>query len=90
MSFRVLAEFNHPFPSMPCIIVGRSNTEEGLPSPHVLFLLVAFYDMQGIRQQYSSNVSADVKGMEPCASGVQCGVVEWVKINTFRWFGHID
>ncbi len=25
-----------------------------------------------------------------CASGVQCGVLEWVKRNTLSWFGHIE
>ncbi len=24
------------------------------------------------------------------ASGVKCGVVEWVKRNTLRWIGHIE
>ncbi len=24
------------------------------------------------------------------ANGVNCGVVEWVKRNTLRWFGHIE
>ncbi len=28
--------------------------------------------------------------MGACASEVKCGVVEWVKINTLRWFGHIE
>ncbi len=28
-------------------------------------------------------------GVETCASGVKCGVVEWVKRNTLRWFGNI-
>ncbi len=23
-------------------------------------------------------------------SGVRCGVVEWVKRSTLRWFGHIE
>ncbi len=23
-------------------------------------------------------------------SGVECGVVEWVKRSTLRWFGHIE
>ncbi len=27
-------------------------------------------------------------GMGACASGVKCGVVEWVQRNTLRWFGH--
>ncbi len=27
-------------------------------------------------------------GMRSCANGVSCGVVEWVKRNTLRWFGH--
>ncbi len=27
-------------------------------------------------------------GMESHASGVNCGIVEWVKRNTLRWFGH--
>ncbi len=27
-------------------------------------------------------------GMVACASGVKCGMVEWVKRNTLRWFGH--
>ncbi len=26
--------------------------------------------------------------MGACASGVKCGVVEWVKRNTLRWFDH--
>ena len=29
-------------------------------------------------------------GMGPCAHGVKCGVVEWVKINTLRCFGHME
>ena len=29
-------------------------------------------------------------GMEREANGVNCGVVEWVKRNTFRWFGHTE
>ncbi len=28
--------------------------------------------------------------MGACASGVKCGVVEWVKRNTLRWFGHVE
>ncbi len=29
-------------------------------------------------------------GMGSQANGVHCGVVEWVKRNTLRWFGHIE
>ena len=29
-------------------------------------------------------------GMSHCASGVQCGAVEWVKRNTLRWYGHME
>ncbi len=29
-------------------------------------------------------------GMGSQANGVNCGVVEWVKRNTLRWFGHIE
>ena len=29
-------------------------------------------------------------GMGPCANGVKCDVVEWVKRNTVWWFGHIE
>ena len=28
--------------------------------------------------------------MGPCANGVKCCVVEWVKKDTFKWFGHIE
>ena len=28
--------------------------------------------------------------MGPCANGVKYGVVEWVKLNTLRWFGHME
>ena len=28
--------------------------------------------------------------MGPCANGVKCGVVEWVKRNVMRWVGHIE
>ncbi len=28
--------------------------------------------------------------MRGCGSGVGCGVVEWVKRSTLRWFGHIE
>lgn len=37
----------------PCLFVGR-NTETGNPSPLAPFLLVLFYDTQGIQWQYSS------------------------------------
>ncbi len=29
-------------------------------------------------------------GMRGRGSGVECGVVEWVKRSTLRWFGHIE
>ncbi len=29
-------------------------------------------------------------GMRGCGSGVECGVVEWVKRSTLRWFSHIE
>ncbi len=29
-------------------------------------------------------------GMGSQVRGVNCGVVEWVKRNTLRWFGHIE
>ncbi len=29
-------------------------------------------------------------GMGSQANGVDCGVVEWVKRNTLRWFGYIE
>ncbi len=29
-------------------------------------------------------------GMKGCGSGMGCGVVEWVKRSTLRWFGHIE
>ena len=29
-------------------------------------------------------------GMGPCANVVKCDVVEWVKRNTLRWFGHLE
>ncbi len=29
-------------------------------------------------------------GMGNHANGVNCGVVEWVKRNTLRWFGHTE
>ncbi len=29
-------------------------------------------------------------GMRSHANGVDCGIVEWVKRNTLRWFGHIE
>ena len=28
-------------------------------------------------------------GMEEKAEGINCGVVEWVKRNTLRWYGHV-
>ena len=28
--------------------------------------------------------------MIPCANGVKRGVVEWVKRNMLRWFGHME
>ena len=28
--------------------------------------------------------------MGPCTNGVKCGVVEWVKRNTWRWLGHLE
>ncbi len=32
----------------------------------------------------------EICGMRGCGSGVECGVVEWVKRSTLRWFGHIE
>jgi len=29
-------------------------------------------------------------GMESDGVGIRCGVVEWVKRNTLRWFGHVE
>ena len=29
-------------------------------------------------------------GMGTHTNGVSCGAVEWVKINTLRWFGHTE
>ncbi len=29
-------------------------------------------------------------GMGSHANGVKCGVVEWLKRNTLKWFGHIE
>ena len=28
--------------------------------------------------------------MGPCANGVKCGVVEWIKGNIMWWFGHLE
>ncbi len=28
--------------------------------------------------------------MSGCANGVNCAVVEWVKRNTLKWFGHVE
>ena len=28
--------------------------------------------------------------MGPCAKVVKYGIVEWVKRNTLRWFGHME
>ncbi len=30
------------------------------------------------------------RGMRGSGSGVECGVVEWLKRSTLRWFGHIE
>ncbi len=40
------------------------------------------------KSEGSSNESVYERcGMGTCANGVKCGVVEWVKRNTLRWFG---
>ena len=28
--------------------------------------------------------------MEPYANGLKCHVVEWMKINNLKWFGHLE
>ncbi len=28
-------------------------------------------------------------GMNKAAAGVECGVIEWVKRSTLRWYGHV-
>ena len=38
----------------------------------------------------SNEVVYEKCGMGSCASGINCGVVEWVKRNTLRWFGHME
>lgn len=43
------------------------------------------------RSDSESNISVYGScGMGPCASKVKDGVVEWVKINTLRWFGQTE
>ena len=37
----------------------------------------------------SNKIMYEMCGMSSQANGVNCGVVEWVKRNTLRWFGHI-
>ena len=32
----------------------------------------------------------EICGLGNCANAVKCEVVEWVKRNTLRWFGHIE
>ncbi len=38
----------------------------------------------------SSESVYERSSMGACTSGVKCGVVEWVKRNTLRWFGQIE
>ena len=43
------------------------------------------------RQDLESNESVYERfGMESRGEGIKCGVVEWVKRNTLRWFGHVE
>ncbi len=43
------------------------------------------------RREGESNESVFERcGMGICASGVKCGVVEWVKRNMLRWFSHME
>ncbi len=43
------------------------------------------------RWEGESNESVSERcSMGACANGVKCGVVEWVKRNTLRWFGYIE
>ncbi len=45
----------------------------------------------GVDGDGQSNVSVYERcGMRARGSGVGCGVVEWVKRSTLRWFGHIE
>ncbi len=40
---------------------------------------------------WGSNESVHERcGLESQADGIYCGVVEWVKRNMLRWFGHIE
>ena len=44
-----------------------------------------------IRREGESNESLYERcGIGPCANGVKCGVVEWMKQNTLKWFGHME
>ncbi len=38
----------------------------------------------------SNEVVYEKCGTGSCASGVQFGVLEWIKRNTLSWFGHIE
>ena len=43
------------------------------------------------RRECESNESVNERcGMGPCAKGVKCGVVEWVKRNALRWLGDLQ
>ena len=42
-------------------------------------------------QNFESNESVYNRfGMESRGEGIKCGVVEWVKRNSLRWFGHVE
>ncbi len=38
------------------------------------------------RWERESNERYDIS---TCTNGMNCGVVEWVKINILKWFGHV-
>ena len=43
------------------------------------------------RWEGESNESVyEICGMVPCANGMKCDVFQWVKMNSFKCFGHLE
>ena len=55
--YRILKKLNFPSPFVPCLIVGKNNTEKDLPNSLEQFLFVPFYDTQERQWRYSINLT---------------------------------
>ncbi len=78
---------------LPTLIYGSENwTWNGAQQSRVRAVEMSYLRVCGMSRWDGLNNESVYErcGMRGRGSGVECGVVEWVKRSTLRWFGHTE